>query len=104
MADFNIVSVDEEPSSSTTAVTSVPASATAVTILSANSARLGMALHNDSNKTMYLKHGVGATTSSFTIKISKGAHYEVPFRYTGVMEALWDAGVSGSAKVTEYTA
>ena len=88
---------------STAAVTSVAKSATSVQILAANADRLGASIHNDSNRSMYLKLGTAATSTSFTVKLDRDFHYEVPFGYTGVLHAVWDSGGSGSARVTEVT-
>lgn len=89
--------------SSSSAVTSVTASTSNVTLLAANSNRLGASVYNDSSKDLYLKLGATASTSSFTVKVRKGALYEVAFNYTGIIDGIWDSGVSGSARVTENT-
>ncbi len=103
MADFNIVAVDDLPSSATTVTSDVVAVTSSVTILLANASRLGATVYNDSNKAMFLKHGTGATTSSYTVRVPKQWVYELPtpLVYTGVIEAVWDTGAVGSAKVTE---
>lgn len=89
--------------SSSSAVTSVAASTSNVTLLAANSNRLGASVYNDSNKDLYLKLGATASTSSFTVKVRRGAFYEVAFNYAGIIDGIWDSGVSGSARVTENT-
>lgn len=89
--------------SSSSAVTSVAASTSSVTLLSSNTNRLGASIYNDSNKTLYLKLGATASASSYTVKVRKNAFYEVAFNYTGIIDGIWDTGVSGNALVTENT-
>ena len=80
----------------------VNASATNVTILAANTARLGATVYNDSTVTLYLKLGATASTTSFTVKLIGDAYYEVPFGYYGIIEGIW-ASATGVARVTELT-
>jgi len=70
--------------------------------LSANSNRLGATVYNDSTRNLFLKLGATASTSSFTVEISSGGYYEVPYGYTGGVDGLWDV-VNGNALVTEIT-
>jgi len=88
----------------TTSVTSVASSTSNVTVLASNTNRLGATVHNDTNKSMYLKLGATASATSFTVKIPADGYFEVPYGYTGILDALWAAGVAGSARVTEVTA
>lgn len=104
MSSFNIVSVDELPSSSSSSTTSVAASTTNVTLLAANSERLGASVYNDADRPMYLKLGASASTTSYTVRVPRQFLYEVPFSYTGIIEAVWGTGVTGAARITEYEA
>ncbi len=88
------------PSSS---VAAVVASATNVTLLAANTARLGASLYNDSNKSVRVKLGAVATLIDFTVEIVKGGYYEVPMGYTGIIDGIWVSAPSGDARVTELT-
>lgn len=80
--------------------TNVSASTSNVTILSANSNRLNATIFNDSLNILYLKLGVVASTTSFTVKIPAGSYYELPIKYIGVIDGIWD-GTDGAARVTE---
>lgn len=89
---------------STTGTTSnVASSATSVTLLASNTARLWATIHNDSTAILYVKFGVTASTSSYTVKMVADAYYEVPFGYTGIIDGIW-ASANGSARITELTA
>lgn len=93
----------QKPTTGTT--TSVAASTSSVTLLAANSARIGATLYNDSvSKNLYLLLGTGpATTSLFTAILPKnGGYYEVPYAYTGIIVGIWDGAV-GFARITELT-
>ena len=103
MALFNPASVTvAESTSGTSTPTTVAASTTSVTILTANSNRKGATIWNDSTATLYLEFGATATTSAFTAKLLAGGYYEVPFNYTGVISGIWTAA-NGNALVRELT-
>lgn len=82
----------------------VAASASAVTLLVANTSAAGRSVHNDSTSILYLLNSATQTPSSslFTVAIAGGGHYEVPFRYTGIIKGIW-VSATGNARVTEYT-
>jgi len=83
--------------------TSVNASATNVTVLAANTARLGATFMNLSTATLYLKLGATATaTTSYTVKMPPDAYYEMPFGYYGIVDGIWSAA-NGYVNVTEIS-
>lgn len=88
--------------SATGTLSNVAASATSVTVLASNAARLGATVVNDGNSKLYLKFGTTASTTSFTVLIPAQGYYEVPFGFTGRMDGLWTSA-NGSARVTEMT-
>jgi hypothetical protein len=94
------VTVTRSTSSAATPI-SVAASIASVSLLSANSARNGTTIWNNSTANLYVELGVTATTSAFTARLSAGGYYEVPFTYTGVISGIWDAA-NGSALVREF--
>jgi hypothetical protein len=87
----------------TSTVSSVAGSTSTTTILASNTSRLGFTVYNASTKSMYLKLGSAASTSSYSVLLVKDAYWEDPFGYTGIVTAVWDSGVSGNALVTEMT-
>jgi hypothetical protein len=87
---------------SITSTTSVSASVSSVTLLSSNGTRLGATIYNDSMSLMYIKLGTSASTSSFEIKIFPLSYYEVPYGYTGRIDAIW-SGATGFARIGELT-
>jgi hypothetical protein len=88
--------------SATGTTTSVASSAANVTLLALNAARKGATVFNDSTKTLYLKLGATASTTSYTTQLGSGSYFEVPFGYTGIIDGLWSSA-NGSARVTELT-
>lgn len=81
----------------------VAGSASAVTILAANTARYGAAIFNDSSAILYLILSASTPTSSvYTVQMAPNAYYEVPYGYTGIIKGIW-ASATGSARVTEFT-
>jgi hypothetical protein len=91
--------------SSTSNVTSVPSSATSVTLLASNPSRKGAIFYNTSTQLCYVKFGVTASLTSFTIIIQPSSSLTLnntPI-YTGEIDAIWVAGDLGSMFVTELT-
>lgn len=84
-------------------ISSVADSASSVTVLAANAARLGASVYNDSTEILYIKAGATASATSFTVKMYPEDYWEAPAGYTGILDGIWSADASGSARVTEYT-
>ena len=81
--------------------TMVSASATKVTLLSANPQRKGASFYNDSSAILYLKHGANASTTSYKLAMAANSYYEVPTtNYVGVISGTW-ASATGAVAVTE---
>lgn len=84
-------------------VTKVASSASNVTLLSANIARLGAYIYNDSTAVLYIKCGATAVIAdSFTFQVASEAGVEIPAGYTGLISGIW-ASANGAAMVTEFT-
>lgn len=104
--------VDEDgnytPAGATTASTpslaNVNASASSVTLLEANTSRLGAIVYNDSGADLYLKYGSSASTTSFTYFVQANSPWEMPpgAVYTGIITGVWSSA-TGAARVTELT-
>lgn len=91
----------QQPNTATKA--NVSGSASSVTILASNDARLGASIWNDSAAILYVDlTGGTATSSSCSVKLVADAFYEVPFGYTGLITGIW-ASATGAARVTEYS-
>jgi hypothetical protein len=79
----------------------VSASASSVTLAAANASRKRLQVFNDSSAALYLKHGSGASATSFTVKVAAGGYYEMPQPvYPGIVTGIWDSA-TGAARVTE---
>lgn len=88
---------------STSTLSNVSGSASSVTLLSSNSARLGATIFNDSTASLYVKLGTTASTTSFTILMGPNSYYEVPGGYTGRIDGIWSSA-AGAARITELSA
>lgn len=89
--------------SSTGTMTSVAASASSVTVLASNAARVGAAIYNDSANILYLALSAStASQTAFSIRIMPNSYYDLPVDYTGQINGIWNGNV-GSARVTEFT-
>jgi hypothetical protein len=84
---------------------SVADSASSVTILASNVARVGASVTNDSTATLYLRLSASAaSTTDYTVQLVTGAYYEVPSRYSGAITGIWASDPNtGAARVTEVT-
>lgn len=84
-------------------LTSVALSTSSVTVLAANSSRLGATIQNDSGQDVYIAFAATATTTAYTLLLPAGAYYELPVGggvYTGAISVIALAA-SGNLRVTE---
>lgn len=82
--------------------TSVSDSATNVILLGANSTRVGASFFNDSTEIAYLKEGITASTTDFTVKMQPGAFYELAQPcWLGQIDCIWANNASGAMRITE---
>lgn len=96
--------VTTEQTASTCTNTNVADTASSVTLLAANASRLGASIFNDSDQILYVKCGATASLTSFTVRLMPFQYWEVPFGYDGIIDGIWAANSTGSARVAEYTA
>ena len=88
--------------SATLTNTSTAASASSVSVLASNAARLGATLYNDSGVSCFVKLGTTASATDFTVKMAAGSYYEVPFGYNGIIHAIWGSA-TGNMRASEFT-
>lgn len=95
------------PQPSTATRSSVAASETVVTILAANSSRLGATVFHDGGgaRRLWLALGSGAAETDYTVELRGGDYFQIPFNYRGVITGVWnnDGGSNTFARVTELT-
>ena len=94
--------VVKEKKATANVITSIAASNTNVTLLAANSNRIGATVYNDSNATLYLKLGATASTASYTVQMGSKTYYETPYGYTGQIDGIWLVA-NGNARMGELT-
>lgn len=102
IGDVDVLTV---PVAGTATLSNVSTSGTSATLLSANSARKGAVIYNDSLVVLYVKFGTTASATSFTYYLAAGAHLELPVSpslYTGRIDGIL-ASSTGTARVTELT-
>lgn len=100
--DRNGAAVVRQKPAATPAQSSVAGSVTSVSILAANTGRLGATVFNDSTSALYLKLGATASATSYTVKMFQNDYFETPFGYTGAIDGIWDVA-TGNARITEVT-
>lgn len=87
---------------STATLANVASSATNVTLFAASSNALGRTIYNDSTAVLYVKFGVTASATSYTVQIAAGGYYEFPQpAYAGQVDGIW-ASANGNARVTSW--
>ena len=91
----------------TATLSNVASSASSVTLLAANTGRLGVVIVNDSTAILYVKFGSTASTTSFTYQVAATMGTldltDVPVVYTGIITGIW-ATANGNARITELSA
>ena len=100
----NTVAVGGQKATTAT-LSNVAGSASSVTLLALNTARLSAVIYNDSTAILYVKFGSTASTTSYTYQLQANMTLElmqIPM-YTGIITGIW-ASATGSARVTEITA
>lgn len=89
---------------SLSAVTKVPQDLATVTLVAANTNRLGLFIFNDSPGPLYVKTGAGAGLDDWSFRICSGAYWEAPFAVTTqLISGIWSVAGTGAARVTELT-
>lgn len=96
--DGSVTALDEDSATGTSA--NFTGSGASQSIVASNANRKGATVFNDSGVVCYVKLGATASSTSFTVKMVDQSYYEVPSKYTGVVDALW---ASGAVRVTELT-
>lgn len=88
----------------TATVTSVADSASSGQLLASTSTRQGASFFNNSTEALYLKYGVTASATDFSVKIAAGGYFELPgpVIYTGRIDGIWAANASGAVLITEW--
>jgi len=72
------------------------------TIATASTGRLGCTIFNSGPGNLHVMLGTAtASTSAFTVRLSSGDYYEVPFNYTGLIGGIF--ATAGTARVTEVS-
>jgi hypothetical protein len=72
------------------------------TIATASTGRLGCTIFNSGPGNLHVMLGTAtASTSVFTVRLSAGDYYEVPFNYTGLIGGIF--ATAGTAEVTQLS-
>jgi hypothetical protein len=97
------VSYSRDIRSGNATVTKVASSASNVTLLAAEIARVGAYIYNDSTAILYVKCGATAVIAdSFTFQLATETGVEIPAGYYGRIDGIW-ASANGAAMCTEFT-
>lgn len=86
-------------------LSNVASTASSTTLIAANANRIGLIITNDDANILYIKYGATASATSYTYQLPGGGGvFEMPEPvYRGVVDGIWSADGSGSARVTELT-
>ena len=72
------------------------------TIATASTGRLGCTIFNSGPGNLHVLLGTAtASTTAFTVRLSSGDYYEVPFNYTGLIGGIF--ATAGTAEVTQVS-
>lgn len=73
---------------------------TPVTIATSNPDRLGVIIHNETG-TLYVKEGIGASTTSYTYRLLAQDSQKIDSDYTGIITAIKQTGTT-TVLVTQF--
>lgn len=88
---------------STSAVTSVAQSTSNTVLLSSNQNRVFASVYNNSGQKMFIRLGIGASNTVYSIQLMPNSYWEVPQDWQGEIDAVWNGAGGGNALVTELT-
>jgi hypothetical protein len=72
------------------------------TIATASTGRLGCTIFNSGPGNLHVMLGTAtASTTAFSVRLSAGDYYEVPFNYTGLIGGIF--ATAGTAEVTQLS-
>jgi len=72
------------------------------TIATASTGRLGCTIFNTGPGNLHVMLGTAtASTTAFSVRLSAGDYYEVPFNYTGLIGGIF--ATAGTAEVTQLS-
>lgn len=93
-----------EINSTTAATSNVAATTTSTTALASNALRRSATFYLEGNGVAYIKFGATASTTSYTVKLTRDGYYEVPAHYTGIIDVVFNNDSSNVVlRVTEIT-
>ncbi len=83
---------------------SVAASATSVSLFSANGRSRKRIIFNEGSTILYVRLGSGAASvSNYSVQIAVNGAWELPNPlYCGAVTGIWAGSPTGSARLTEY--
>lgn len=82
--------------------TSVPGSATSVTLLAASGTTKGFIVYNDSAAILYVTYASTSSVTAFSEKLFPNSATSLINFYTGIVTGIW-ASATGNARVTQFT-
>jgi hypothetical protein len=74
--------------------------AVAQTVASVDATRHAISLYNNSDKNIFVKLGASASSTDFSFILTPSQHYDLPYRYVGLITARWAAGPVGNLLTT----
>jgi len=92
---------DGLPVASAGSITTVAASASAVSLLAANTDRKSARIVNDSTAVLYVALGETASATNYTAKLAADEAFNFD-GYTGAVSGIW-ASATGNARITELS-
>jgi hypothetical protein len=87
-----------------TAVAHTSTNNTSFTVSAANTNRSGLTIYNNTDKEVYVGlHEMTVSATNFSVKMSVGDYFELPYAFKGVVKAFSPSTVSsGKTLVTEF--
>lgn len=89
------------PSTVLSSLTSITGTAASVIVAATDGTRKGVLIVNDTIQAFFLKYGLTASTTSYSVRMPSLSYWEMPVPvWQGRMDGIWDASNTGAARVT----
>lgn len=100
---FTDPATTEQEAASAATLSSVNSTASNTAILAADPDTVHVTIYNSDENALLIKYGATASASSFTYRIRPGETWDMPYRYVGQIDGIWEANGAGTAFITKLT-
>lgn len=101
--DYTVPAPIEQQAATAATTTTVASTTTNGTLLSSDATRVAATIYNSDANALLIKYGATASASSFSYRIKASETWDMPYRYVGQIDGLWEGAGAGTAFITSLT-